>query len=58
MVYVRAKIREAREQAELGDHVTFDAYRNGGMTEIGDAGFAEQGAMSLAAYKSPQAARL
>ena len=53
-----AKVREAREHAELGAHVTLDACRHGGMTELGDAELTEQGVMSLSMHKTPQAARL
>lgn len=41
MVYAQAKVREARKQAGLGSHVTLDACRHGGMTELGDAELAE-----------------
>lgn len=39
-------------------HVTLDACRHGGMTELGDAELAEQGVMALSGHKTPQAARL
>jgi len=58
MVYAQAKVREAREHAGLGSHVTLDACRHGGMTELGDAELAEQGVMALSGHKTPQAARL
>lgn len=58
MVYAQAKVREARESAKLGAHVTLDACRHGGMTELGDAELAEQGVMALSGHKTPQAARL
>lgn len=58
MVYAQAKVREARERARLGPHVTLDACRHGGMTELGDAELAEQGVMALSGHKTPQAARL
>ena len=58
MVYAQAKVREAREQAGLGSHVTLDACRHGGMTELGEAELAEQGVMALSGHKTPQAARL
>ncbi len=58
MVYAQAKVREAREHAKLGTHVTLDACRHGGMTELGDAELAEQGVMALSGHKTPQAARL
>jgi integrase len=58
MVYAQAKVREAREHAQLGSHVTLDACRHGGMTELGDAELAEQGVMALSGHRTPQAARL
>jgi integrase len=58
MVYAQAKVREAREHAGLGSHVTLDACRHGGMTELGDAELAEQGVMALSGHRTPQAARL
>jgi len=58
MVYAQAKVREAREHAALGSHVTLDACRHGGMTELGDAELAEQGVMALSGHKTPRAARL
>lgn len=58
MVYAQAKVREAREKAGLGSHVTPDACRHGGMTELGDAERAEQGVMALSGHKTPRAARL
>lgn len=58
MVYAQAKVREARERAGLGSHVTLDACRHGGMTELGDAELAEQGVMALSGHKTPRAARL
>src|SRR5262249_22702812 len=58
MVYAQAKVREARDRAGLGSHVALDACRHGGMTELGDAEFAEQGVMALSGHRTPQAARL
>ena len=58
MVYAQARVREARVLAGLGSHVTLDACRHGGMTELGDAELAEQGVMALSGHKTPQAARL
>jgi len=56
--YAQRTVREARKHAGLGDHVTLDACRHGGMTELGDAELTEQGVMSLSMHKTPQAARL
>src|SRR5262249_2824265 len=58
MVYAQAKVREARERAGLAAHVTLDACRHGGMTELGDAELIEQGVMALSGHRTPQAARL
>jgi integrase len=56
--YARKRVREARKFAGLSAHVTLDACRHGGMTELGDAELAEQGVMALSGHKTPQAARL
>jgi hypothetical protein len=58
LVYAQAKVREAREHAGLGSHMTLDACRHGGMTELGDAELAEQGVMALSGHKTPRAERL
>ena len=58
MVFAQRRVREARRHAGLGEHVTLDACRHGGMTELGDAGISEQGVMALSGHKTPQAARL
>jgi len=55
--YANRRMREARETAKLGAHVTFDACRHGGMTELGDADVTEQGIMALSGHKTPDAAR-
>lgn len=57
-VYAQRRVREAREAAKLGSHVTLDACRHGGMTELGDAELTEQGVMTLSGHKTPSAARL
>jgi len=56
--YAQRRVREARKVAGLGSHVTLDACRHGGMTELGDAELTEQGVMTLSGHKTPQAARL
>jgi hypothetical protein len=58
MAYAQRRVREARTAAGLPSHVTLDACRHGGMTELGDAELTEQGVMSLSMHKTPQAARL
>lgn len=58
MAYAQRRVREARAAASLPNHVTLDACRHGGMTELGDADLTEQGVMTLSGHKTPQAARL
>jgi len=55
--YARRLVRRARAAAKLPAHVTLDACRHGGMTELGDAELTEQGVMSLSGHKTPDAAR-
>ena len=58
MFFARQRVRKARAAAGLPEHVTLDACRHGGMTELGDAELSEQGVMALSGHKTPQAARL
>lgn len=58
MAFAQRRVREARAAAGLGAHVTLDACRHGGMTELGDAELTEQGVMTLSGHRTPQAARL
>ena len=58
MNYAATCVRKARAAAGLPEHVTLDACRHGGMTELGDAERAEQGVMALSGHRTPQAARL
>jgi integrase len=58
MNYAAACVRKARAAAGLPEHVTLDACRHGGMTELGDAELAEQGVMALSGHRTPKAARL
>lgn len=51
-------VRRAREKAKLGPHVTLDACRHGGMTELGDSGATEAETMAASMHKTPNAARL
>lgn len=51
-------VQKARKLANLPSHVTLEACRHGGMTELGDAGLTEQEIMSLSAHATPSAARL
>ncbi|MEM8977367.1 MAG: hypothetical protein AAGD43_35405, partial [Pseudomonadota bacterium] len=39
--YAQRKVREARRQAGLGDHVTLDSCRHGGLTELSNASLTE-----------------
>jgi hypothetical protein len=56
--YAQRKVREARSRAGLGDHVTLDTCRHGGLTELGDAGATEFEGMAASMHKTPQALRL
>jgi integrase len=56
--HARHLVQKARKKAELGKHVTMDACRHGGMTELGDAEATEQEIMSASGHRSPDAARV
>ena len=56
--YAQRKVREARQLAGLGNHVTLGACRHGGLTELGDAGATEYEGMAASMHKTPQALRL
>lgn len=58
MVYAQRLVRAARKNADLPAHITLDACRHGGMTELGDSGVTEQGGMALTGHSTPQAFRL
>jgi integrase len=45
-------VRRARRHAGLADHVTLDACRHGGLTELGDAELTESQEMALSGHKS------
>jgi len=55
MVYAQRRVREARERADLGSHVTLDACRHGGLTEAADAGATDQGLQALSGHKTTPA---
>jgi hypothetical protein len=55
--FARELVRDARRKAGLGEHVTLDACRHGGMTEIGDADMSETDEMSLSGHRTPSAKR-
>lgn len=46
-------VKRARKHAGLPDHVTLDACRHGGLTELGDAELTESQEMALSGHKSP-----
>jgi hypothetical protein len=50
--YAQRKVREARRRAGLGAHVTLDACRHGGMTELGDAGATDSEAMASSMHRT------
>lgn len=56
--YAQRRVREARRLAKLGAHVTLDACRHGGLTELGDAGATEFEGMAASMHKTPEALRL
>jgi hypothetical protein len=51
-------VQKARKLVGLPVHVTLEACRHGGMTELGDCGLTEQEIMSLSTHTTPAAARL
>lgn len=57
-VYAAHLAQKARGLANLPAHVTLDACRHGGMTELGDAQATEQEIMSVSGHRTPDAARL
>jgi hypothetical protein len=56
--FAERRVREARAKAELLEHVTLDACRHGGMTEMGDSGVTETEGMAASMHKTPEALRL
>ena len=58
MVYAQRRVREARQRAGLGSHVTLDACRHGGLTEAADAGATDQGLRALSGHKTTAALRV
>lgn len=53
----RSVVRAARRAAGLPEHVTLDACRHGGMTELGDAGLTESEEMATSGHTTPEAKR-
>lgn len=56
--YAQRRVREARVKSKLGNHVTLNACRHGGLTELGDAGATEFEGMAASMHKTPSALRL
>jgi hypothetical protein len=56
--YAQRRVREAREAAGLGAHVTLDACRHGGLTESADAGSTEQQLRAKSGHKTAAALRV
>ncbi|MBX9590633.1 MAG: hypothetical protein K2X43_15100 [Hyphomonadaceae bacterium] len=56
--HARHLVQKARKDAGLDTHITMDACRHGGMTELGDAEATEQEIMSASGHRSPEAARV
>jgi hypothetical protein len=50
--YAQRKVREARARAGLHSHVTLDACRHGGLTELGDAGATEFEGMAASMHRT------
>lgn len=56
--YAQHLVQRARTKAKLPTHVTLEACRHGGMTELGDSELTENQVMAVSGHKTPQAARL
>jgi hypothetical protein len=56
--YAQRRVREARKHAGLGEHVTLDACRHGGLTEEADAGATEQQMRAKSGHKTDAALRV
>jgi hypothetical protein len=50
--HARHLVQKARKDAKLGVHITMDACRHGGMTELGNAEASEQEIMSASGHRS------
>jgi hypothetical protein len=55
--YANRIVRNAARRAGLPEHVTMEACRHGGLTELGNAELTEQEEMSLSGHSSPDALR-
>ena len=51
--YALHLVQRARVAADLQPHITLEACRHGGLTELGDAGLCEQEVMAHACYLMP-----
>jgi hypothetical protein len=58
MVYAQRRVRQARQRAGLGAHVTLDACRHGGLTEQADAGNSDQRIRTVSGHKTVTALRV
>lgn len=56
--WARDKVKQTREAAGLPDHLTLDACRHGGLTELGDAEVTEFEGMALSGHKTAANLRL
>jgi hypothetical protein len=56
--YCQHLVQSIRKVAGLPASFTLEAYRHGGMTELGDAELTEQGIMTLSTHATPDAARI
>lgn len=50
--YFAQVVRKIRNQAGLPEELTFESFRHGGITELGDAKISDQGALSLTGHKT------
>ena len=55
--YANRIVRKAARAAGIPEHVTMEACRHGGLTELGDSGMTEQEEMSMSGHRSPDALR-
>lgn len=55
--HAQARIRKVVRNAKLPSHLTLDACRHGGMTELGDSDLTETQEMSLSGHSTPDAKR-
>jgi hypothetical protein len=55
--HAAAIVRRARRAAGLPEHVTLDACRHGGLTELGDAGATESQEMAMSGHQTPRTKR-